>query len=105
MEKIVEMYTPVPKLKNRWQKIWQKLLGTFLAYGYIIIALIVWVYANWYIAVSILFLAYIVIGIISSKIVHYSIPPLQREFNYTPFEIASWYIHDICIVIEDDESL
>lgn len=103
MQETLELFKPVPRAQNTIQKWLRWLLGTFLAYGAFILAAVAWYLYNWYIGLSILLLAYLVIGILSSKIIHLAIPPVQREFAYSPYEIASWYLGYLFIPISDDE--
>ena len=92
MQETLELVTPVPKLKSFWHKSLQYMMGIFLDYGAFIIAAIMLLFFHWYIALSTLLVTYLVVGIISSKLVHHFIPLHQQELNYSSFEISAWMI-------------
>jgi hypothetical protein len=92
MQETLELFEPVPTLKTTKERLLGSLIAFGLSYGYIIIALLVWWETSWYIALSILLLAYIVTGIISSKILHLYVPYKQHEFSYSSKDLAAWVI-------------
>ena len=92
MNNTIELFDPVPKLKTKKEKFYAMLIALGLSYGYIILALLVWLESNWYIALSTLLLAFLVTGIISSKLLHLYVPRKQHEFSYSSKELASWVI-------------
>ena len=92
MSETLELFEPVPTLRNTKEKTLAGSLTLLLSFGYIIIALLVWIETSWYLALSTLLLGYLVMGIISSKIVHFYVPVRQREFNYSNKELAVWVI-------------
>lgn len=89
----MEIYTQTPTPPNKGCKLLHFILTTILSYGiYIITLLILFIY-NWYYALSAFLLAYILMGILRSKLLHSSIPKVQHEFTYTDKDIAAWYLH------------
>jgi len=89
----MDLYTQTPVLTNKKCKLLRLLLTLFLSYGIYIITAGVWFFYNWYYALSALLLAFILMGILRSKLLHSSIPKAQQEFTYTDKDIASWYLH------------
>jgi len=92
MNDTIELFEPIPKLRTRKEKLYARLIALGLSYGYIILALLVWTQSNWYIALSTLLLAFLVTGIISSKLLHLYVPRKQHEFTYGTQELAAWVI-------------
>jgi len=93
----MELYTQTPQQPNLLCKILHLALWISLSYGSVIIAAISWWLYNWYYALSSLLLAFILIGIIRSKLLHSSIPKVQQEFTYSDKDIAAWYLHmNVC---------
>ena len=89
----MELYTQTPHPPNQGCKLLHLLFSGFLCYGAVIIAIGVWWLYNWYYALSALLLAFILIGILRSKLLHSSIPKVQQEFTYSDKDIAAWYLH------------
>ena len=89
----MEIYTQTPTPPNKGCKLLNFILTTILSYGIYIITLLVWFIYNWYYALSAFLLAYILMGILRSKLLHSSIPKVQQEFTYTDKDIAAWYLH------------
>ena len=89
----MELYTQTPQPPNQGCKLLHLLFTGFLSYGAVIIAIGVWWLYNWYYALSALLLAFILIGILRSKLLHSSIPKVQQEFTYSDKDIAAWYLH------------
>lgn len=89
----MELYTQTPTPPTKSCKVLHLLLSSFLSYGTYLITLIVWWLYNWYYALSALLLAFILIGILRSKLLHSSIPKVQQEFTYADKDIAAWYLH------------
>lgn len=69
-----------------------RLLGWMLGYGHYLITLLVWWQSDWFIAIGVFLLGFIVSGIVRSKLRNDSIPPAQRETPYTDYAIATWYL-------------
>ncbi len=89
----MNLYTQTPELPNRPCRLLKSLLAVFLSYGAVIITLGIWWLYNWYYALSCLLLAFILIGIVRSKLLHSSVPKAQQEFTYSDKDIAAWYLH------------
>lgn len=92
MEETIELFKPVPKMRNKKERIIQGLLAFVLSFGFLLISLLFWWQTNWYVALFSLPFSYLVIGIISSKLVHLSVPFKQREFHYSSMQIAAWSV-------------
>jgi len=90
---IMDLYTQTPIPPNKQCKLLHTLLSMFLSYGTYIITALVWFLYNWYYALSALLLAFVLIGILRSKLLHSSIPKSQQEFTYSDKDIAAWYLH------------
>jgi len=89
----MEIYTQTPIPPNKGCKLLHFLLTNVLSFGIYIITAIVWFIYNWYYALSAFLLAYILMGILRSKLLHSSIPKTQQEFTYSDKDIAAWYLH------------
>ncbi len=89
----MDLYTQTPTPPNKKCKLLHLLLSGFLSFGTYFITAAVWFYYNWYYALSALLLAFILIGIIRSKLLHSSVPKTQQEFSYSDKDIAAWYLH------------
>ena len=89
----MEIFTQTPTLPNRGCKLLSFALANALHYGIYLITAAVWFIYNWYYALSAFLLAYIIMGILRSKLLHSSIPMVQQEFTYTDKDIAAWYLH------------
>jgi len=89
----MQTYTQTPNMPDGKCKILHFLLTYFLSFGTYLITAGVWFFYNWYYALSALLLAFILIGIIRSKLLHSSIPKVQQEFSYSDKDIAAWYLH------------
>ena len=89
----MEIYTQAPQPPNNVCKLLHLLLSNTLSFGIYIITAAVWFLYNWYYALSAFLLAYILMGILRSKLLHSSIPKVQQEFTYSDKDIAAWYLH------------
>ena len=89
---ILEMLEPTPKLSSKKCKLISLLIRVFLQFGIYIIALLVWYLQDYFMAIASLIAAYLVMGIIRSKVRNSVIPPKQREHQYSDKEIADWYV-------------
>lgn len=83
---------PTPTLPTRRCRLAARALGWGLSYGNYGIALIIGMQSDWYIGISFLLLGFILFGILRSKLRNDSIPVTQREYPYTDYAIASWYL-------------
>lgn len=87
----IDLIEPTPKLHTKRCKIISFLLGLFLQYATFLCAFSAWYFYDFFIALLTLVLAFIVVGIIRSKLRNSVIPPNQREFHYSDKAIAQWY--------------
>jgi len=87
----IEMMEPTPKLHSKKCKLISFLLRIFLQFSIYIIALIVWLMYDYFIAIATLLLSFIIMGIVRSKIRNSVIPPKQREYQYNDQGIADWF--------------
>lgn len=92
MSETIELFKPVPKMKTKQETFYANIIALSLSYGYIVISLLVWYKSNWYLALSTLLLAFLVTGIISSKLLHLYVPFKQHEFSYSTHDLAAWVI-------------
>lgn len=94
---------PTPTLPTKKCRILARLLGWILSYGYFAVALIVWWKLDWFFAIAIVLLGFILMGIVRSKLRNDSIPPAQREYAYDDYAIASWYLsRNHCFQLPDN---
>lgn len=89
----MEIYTQTPTPPTKICKLLHLLLTGFLSFGPYLMAIGTWWLYNWYYALSVLLLAFILIGILRSKLLHSSVPRVQHEFTYSDKDIAAWYLH------------
>lgn len=91
---------PTPTLPTRKCRFFARILGWCLSFGNYAIAVLVWWKSDWFIAIGILLLGYILFGILRSKLRNDSIPVAQREYEYTDYAIATWYLsRNYCFTI------
>lgn len=96
-EEILEMLEPTPKLNSKKCRVISLIIRMFLQFGIYIIALIIWYWQDYFIAIASLIASYIVMGIVRSKIRNSVIPPKQREHQYSDKEIADWFVaRELC---------
>ena len=94
MNETIELYISVPKPKTSKEKYMIKALGLVFTYGYILVGLVVWLWYDWFYAVAFTLVAYLVLGIVISKLSQMHIPLTQWEHRYNGFEIAAWVLLD-----------
>lgn len=70
-------------------------IAFLLRFGSFLIALAIFICADLFYAIASGLIAYIIIGIVKSKMRSASIPPSQHEFSYNDTEIAKWYAKKI----------
>ena len=91
---------PTPTLPTRKCRFFARMLGWTLGFGNYAVALLVWWKSDWFIAIGVLLLGYILFGILRSKLRNDSIPVAQREYEYTDYAIATWYLsRNACFTI------
>ncbi|MDD5052652.1 MAG: hypothetical protein PHO27_07975 [Sulfuricurvum sp.] len=83
---------PTPSLPTRQCRFFARVLGYLLSYGNYLLALLVWWSMDWFIAIGIFLLGFILFGILRSKLRNDSIPLSQREYSYNDYAIATWYL-------------
>lgn len=88
---IIELMEAPPKLYSKRCKAVSVLLRMFLEYGISASILISWYIYDIFIAVMTMFLGFIIMGIIRSKLINAAIIPSQREFSRSDKEIAEWF--------------
>ncbi len=87
----IELIEPTPKLKTKRCQVLAMGIATALFITPFIVALILWYNYDLFIGIVGLGIAYLVVGIIRSKLRTLSIPPHQLEYNYTDSAIAAWF--------------
>ena len=96
--------TPEPKLKKC--KLISLLLKIFLQATSTITALVALYFYDYFIAGATFLLAFIIMGIVRSKIRNSVIPLLQREHQYNDKDIADWYTaKELCIEFSQSRQL
>lgn len=90
-EDFIEPIEPTPVLHSKKCRVTALSLRLFLQYTTILSALAAWYLYDFFIALLTLVLAFIIMGIIRSKLRNSSIPPSQREYRYSDKDIADWY--------------
>ena len=87
----IELIEPTPKLKTKRCRVLARSIAAALFVTPLIVALILWYNYDLFIGIVGLGIAYLVIGIVRSKLRTLSIPPHQLEYNYTDSAIAAWF--------------
>jgi len=87
----IELIEPTPKLNAKRCKLIALLIRVFLQFTTLFIAVLSWYLYDYFIAIALAMLSFIVMGIIRSKIRNSVIPPSQREYQYNDQGIADWY--------------
>ncbi|MBU0632264.1 hypothetical protein KKA17_06450 [bacterium] len=88
----LELLEPTPKIETSKCKILVFIITFFLRFSTIIAAVTAWFFYDYFIAGATLLIAFLITGIIRSKLRNDVIPPNQREFAYTDKAIATWYV-------------
>jgi len=96
----INQIIPTPILKTSKCKIVAFLLRIFLQFTSYIVALFIWYIYDYFIAIGLFFLSYLIMGIIRSKLRNSVIPKAQQEYQYNAKGIADWYTsRELCIEI------
>ena len=99
----IELIEPTPKLRTKKCKFISFFIRIFLQYTSFIVALLTWYIYDYFIAIAILLLSFIIMGIVRSKIRNAVIPSKQKEYQYNDQGIADWYVaRELCIELEDE---
>ena len=94
----IDVIEEAPEIKSKKCKVISLIIKLSLQYSTYAIALITWYLYDYFIAIAVLLLTFIITGIVRSKITHSVIPPHQREYQYSDEEIANWLtVREICI--------
>ncbi len=94
---IIHFIEPTPKLHSAKCRFFSFLLRIFLQFTTFTVALITWFFYDYFIAIALFILTFIIMGIIRSKLTNSVIPPTQREYQYNDQGIADWYVaKEIC---------
>ena len=87
----INLIEPTPKLHSKKCKFIAYILRIFLQFTTFITPVIAWYFYDYFIAMAVLILTFIIMGIIRSKLRNDVIPPSQREYQYNDQGIAEWY--------------
>jgi len=88
----IEMIEPTPKLESRHCRIYAWLLTLLLRSATPFSGLLFWYWYDYFYGAVALLVAYMVMGIIRSKLRNSVIPLSQQEYSYSDQAIASWYV-------------
>ena len=100
----INQIQPTPKLSTSRCKLIAVILRIFLQFTSYGVGLLTWYLYDYFIAIALFLLSFIVMGIVRSKIIHSVIPSTQQEYNYTTQSIADWYIaRELCIELKEDK--
>jgi hypothetical protein len=88
----IEMIQSTPKLHSKKCKLIAFIVKVFLQYTTLLSGLIAWYLYDYFIGGAILLLAFVIMGIVRSKLRNSSIPASQREYQYNDKGIADWYV-------------
>ena len=101
-EDYIELIEATPTLKTKKCKVFALLIQLFLEYTTFIAAALAWLIYDYFIAGAVLLLAFIVMGIVRSKMRNSSIPFSQQEYHYNDKGIAVWFTaRHLCILEEN----
>lgn len=93
----IELIEPTPKLTSTKCKLIAFTIRMLLQFTTYVSALVTWYIYDYFIAIAVLFLMYIIIGIIRSKMRNSAIPTKQREYQYNNKGIADWFTYmELC---------
>ncbi len=90
-EDFIDIKEPTPQLNSFKCKAISYLISFALKKFTFIISLYSWYIYDYFIAICVLILSFIIMGIIRSKLRNSVIPIKQREFQYDDKSIADWY--------------
>ncbi len=93
----IDMIEPIPILYSKKCKVISFFIKIFLQFSIYIASLVTWFMYDYFIAIAVLLLSFIILGIVRSKIRNSVIPIKQREHQYSDRNIADWYTaKEIC---------
>lgn len=100
-ENHIELIEATPKLLTKKCKFFALFIQLFLEYTTFIAAAIAWILYDFFIAGATLLLAFIIMGIVRSKMRNSSIPHSQQEYHYNDKGIAQWFTkRHLCTIDE-----
>jgi len=103
-EDYIKLIEATPKFKTKKCKVFALLIQLFLEYTTFVVAALAWLLYDYFIAGAALLLAFIVMGIIRSKMRNSSIPFSQQEFHYNDKGIALWFCaRHLCFETQESE--
>ena len=88
---IVEEIDLTPKFYSKKCKFISFIITFFLQYTTFLAGLIAYYLYDYFVALLVLILTFIIVGIIRSKLRNSSIPSKQREYYYSDKAIAKWF--------------
>ena len=101
-ENIVKEYEQTPTFSSKKCKAISFIVAFILQYTTILATIITWYRYDYFIALLVATLSFVIVGIVRSKIRNSSIPIKQREFTYSDKETANWYTaKEFCTNIEN----
>ncbi len=99
----INQIEPTPKLKTKKCQMISLLLRIFLQFTPYVVALVSWYYYDYFIAIGLFLLSFLVMGIIRARLRNSVIPKSQQEYNYNNQGIADWYTaRELCIELGGD---
>jgi len=90
-EEFIELREQTPIIRSKRCKIISLSLRFFLQYGAVVATFTAWYLYDFFISLLTLVLAFIIMGIIRSKLRNSAIPASQRELHYNDKSIADWF--------------
>ncbi len=88
----IDMLENAPKLKATRCIIIAYIIEYALKLSPLLISLLIWYIFDYFYAIAIFLISYLVLGIVRSKLLHVAIPKKQQEHEYSDKEIAIWYV-------------
>ena len=89
----IPLIEPTPEFHSNKCKFIALCIRLFLQFATLLSGAIAWYIYDYFIAMAVFLLSFIVMGIIRSKLRNSSIPPSQREYHYNDKGIADWYTY------------
>ncbi len=99
----INQIEPTPKLKTKKCQIIALLLRLFLQLTPYVVTLLGWYYYDYFIAIALFLLSFLIMGIIRARLRNSVIPKSQQEYNYNDKGIADWYTaRELCIEVGEE---
>jgi len=94
----IEMIQATPKLHSKKCKFLAFSIKILLQYTTVVAGILAWCVYDYFIGGAVLLLAFVIMGIIRSKLRNSSIPLSQREYQYNDKGIADWFVsQELCL--------